>query len=104
MRRSARSSRTRCARSYQKLLPTLHENIHCILALEILINAVARKYILEGREGELHEVIKSVEAQKGGTIDFNGSLVVGGAEYIHVRTAMEADLHRRTHMRLKGIG
>jgi twitching motility protein PilT len=92
---------------YQKLLPTLHENIHRIPALEILINnAVARKYILEGREGELHEVIKSIEAQKAGMIDFNGSLVkLVEQEYIHVRTAMEATPNAdELKMRLKGIG
>ncbi|MGP1310085.1 MAG: type IV pilus twitching motility protein PilT [Phycisphaerales bacterium] len=92
---------------YQKLLPTLHENIHRIPALEILINnAVVRKYILEGREGELHEVIKSIEASKVGMIDFNGSLVkLVEQEYIHVRTAMEATPNAdELKMRLKGIG
>jgi twitching motility protein PilT len=92
---------------YQKLLPTLHENIHRIPALEILINnAVVRKYITEGREGELHEVIKSIEAEKVGMVDFNGSLVkLVEQEYIHVRTAMEATPNAdELKMRLKGIG
>ncbi len=92
---------------YQKLLPTLHENIHRIPALEILINnAVVRKYITEGREGELAEVIKSIEAEKVGMMDFNGSLVkLVEQEYIHVRTAMEATPNAdELKMRLKGIG
>ncbi len=92
---------------YQKLLPTLHEKIHRIPALEILINnAVVRKYILEGREGELPEVIKSIESEKQGMIDFNGSLLkLVEGEYIHTRTAMEATPNPdELMMRLKGIG
>jgi twitching motility protein PilT len=61
---------------YQKLLPTLHPEIPRIPALEILVNnGVARKFILEGREGELREFLKSVEAKQIGMIDFNSSLV-----------------------------
>jgi twitching motility protein PilT len=92
---------------YQKLLPTLHENIPRIPALEILVNnGVVRKYILEGREGELHEVLKSTEALKSGMIDFNGSLVkLVEQEYIHTRVAMEASPNAdELKMRLKGIG
>ena len=77
---------------YQKLLPTLHENIHRIPALEILINnAVVQKHILEGREGELREYINSVEAQQIGMKEFNQSLVeLVEKEYIHMRVAVEA--------------
>lgn len=92
---------------YQKLLPTLHENIHRIPALEILINnAVVRKYILEGREGELGEVITATESEKAGMIDFNGSLVkLVEQEYIHMRTALESTPNAdELQMRLKGIG
>lgn len=91
---------------YQKLMPTLHENIARIPALEILINTPAcRKYILEGREGELHQVINSTEAQQAGMIDFNGSLVkLVEEEYIHTRVAMEATPNPdELQMRLKGI-
>jgi twitching motility protein PilT len=57
---------------YQKLLPTLHPNIPASPALEILINnAVVRKHILEGREGELREYLKSIEARQAGMKDFN---------------------------------
>ena len=92
---------------YQKLLPTLHADIPRIPALEILINnGVVRKYILDGREGELHEVIKSTESRKAGMIDFNGSLVdLVEREYIHTRVAMEATPNAdELTMRLKGIG
>jgi len=92
---------------YQKLLPTLHENIPRIPAVEILINnAVVRKYILEGREGEIPEIIKSQESAKSGMIDFNGALVkLVEEEYIHMRTAMESSPNvDELKMRLKGIG
>jgi twitching motility protein PilT len=77
---------------YQKLLPTLHEDIFRIPALEILINnGVVRKYILEEREGDLRDVLNSIEAQQIGMIDFNDSLVkLVEAEYIHMRTAIES--------------
>lgn len=91
---------------YQKLLPTLHEKIHRIPALEILINTpVVRKYILDGREGEIPEILKSVEAQKIGMMDFNGSLVaLVEKEFIHTRVAMEATPNAdELTMRLKGL-
>ncbi len=77
---------------YQKLLPTLHEKIFRIPALEILINnGVVRKYILEEREGDLRDVLNSIEAQQIGMIDFNDSLVrLVEEEYIHMRTAIES--------------
>ncbi|MEM9165583.1 MAG: PilT/PilU family type 4a pilus ATPase [Planctomycetota bacterium] len=92
---------------YQKLLPTLHENIHRIPALEILINnAVVRTHILEGREGELREYIKNIEAQQTGMIDFNGSLVrLVEEEYIHMRVAQESSPNLdELMMRLKKMG
>jgi twitching motility protein PilT len=77
---------------YQKLLPTLHEDIHRIPALEILINnGVVQKYILDGREGEIREVLNSIEAQQIGMIDFNDSLVkLVEQEFIHMRVAQES--------------
>jgi twitching motility protein PilT len=92
---------------YQKLLPTLHPNIHRIPALEILINnTVVRKHILEGREGELREFLKSVEAQQVGMRDFNQSLVeLVEKEMIHMRVAMEATPNAdELMMRLKKLG
>jgi twitching motility protein PilT len=77
---------------YQKLLPTLHENIFRIPALEILINnSVVRKYILDEREGDLRDVLNSIEARQVGMVDFNDSLVqLVEKEYIHTRVALEA--------------
>ena len=79
---------------YQKLLPTLHgENPpHPRAAPEIMINnAVVRKHILEGREGELREYLNAVEAMQIGMIDFNDSLVkLVEDEFIHMRVALEA--------------
>ncbi|MCB9845747.1 MAG: PilT/PilU family type 4a pilus ATPase [Phycisphaeraceae bacterium] len=92
---------------YQKLLPTLHENIHRIPALEILINnTVVQKHILEAREGELREYLKSVEARQTGMIDFNQSLVeLVENEYIHMRTALEASPNvDELRMKLKKLG
>lgn len=92
---------------YQKLLPTLHEHIHRIPALEILIgNGIVQKYILEAREGELREYLKSIEAIQAGNVDFNQSLVdLVEKEYIHVRVALEASPNvDELNMRLKKLG
>jgi twitching motility protein PilT len=92
---------------YQKLLPTLHENIHRIPACEILINTpVVRKHILEGREGELREYLNSIEAMQMGMKDFNQSLVeLVEQEYIHMRVALEATPNAdELMMRLKKLG
>ena len=91
---------------YQKLLPTLHKDIPRIPALEILIgSAPVRKYILDGRESEIREILTSQEAQQMGMIDFNGSLVkLVEKEYIHTRVAMESTPNAdELQMRLKGI-
>jgi twitching motility protein PilT len=88
---------------YQKLLPTLHQNIARIPALEILINTPAvQKYILEGREGELLDVIKSRDA---GMLDFTSSLVeLVEKEYIHQSVALQSTPKpEELRMRLKGI-
>lgn len=91
---------------YQKLLPTLHKDIPRIPALEILIgSAPVRKYILDGRETEIREILASQEAQQIGMIDFNGSLVkLVEQEFIHTRVAMENTPNAdELQMRLKGI-
>jgi twitching motility protein PilT len=89
---------------YQKLLPTLHENIHRIPAIEILLNTpIVQKYILEAREGELLDIIK--QSREEGMVDFTSSLVeLVEKEYIHHRVAMEATPKpEELKMRLKGI-
>lgn len=89
---------------YQKLLPTLHENIGRIPAIEILINNPAcRKYILEAREGELLDVIRS--NRDAGMLDYTSALVeLVEQEYIHYKVAMESTPNpEELSMRLKGI-
>ena len=90
---------------YQKLLPTLKEEIHRIPALEILLNSpIAQKYILEGREGELLDVIK--KSREEGMIDFTSALVeLVEEEMIHHKVALDATPKpEELRMRLKGIG
>ena len=92
---------------YQKLLPTLHEKIHRIPALEIMLNnAVVRKHILDGREGELREYLNAIEALQVGMKDFNQSLVeLVEKEMIHMRVALENSPNvDDLQMRLKRLG
>ncbi|MCA9292301.1 MAG: PilT/PilU family type 4a pilus ATPase [Phycisphaerales bacterium] len=92
---------------YQKLLPTLKPDVPRVPAVEILINSASvRKYIMEGREDELLDVIKSQESNQMGMTDFNGSLVkLVETEFIHTRVAMESTPNQdELKMRLKGIG
>ena len=92
---------------YQKLLPTLHEKIHRVPALEVMINnAVVRKHILDGREGELREYLNAIEAQQVGMKDFNQSLVeLVEKEIIHMRVALENSPNvDDLQMRLKRLG
>jgi twitching motility protein PilT len=92
---------------YQKLLPTLHPDIARIPGIEILINnSVVRKHILESREGELREYLKSVEARQGGMQDFNWHLVeLVEKEYISLRIAEEASPNiDEFRMMLKKLG
>ncbi len=89
---------------YQKLLPTLHDHIGRIPAIEILLNTtVVRKYILEGREGELLDVIKT--NQDAGMLDFTSSLVrLVEEEFVHFKVALESTPNpEELSMRLKGI-
>ena len=89
---------------YQKLLPTLHAHIARIPALEILINTPAvQKYVLEGREGELLELIK--QGHEEGMLDFTSALVkLVEDNMIHQRVALEATPKpEELKMRLKGI-
>jgi twitching motility protein PilT len=91
---------------YQKLLPTLHENIPRIPACEVLINtSPVRKFILEARESEIREIMNTQESEQIGMMDFNGALVkLVEQEYIHMRVAMETTPNAdELRMRLKGI-
>ncbi len=90
---------------YQKLLKTLHpDTTPRIPALEILLGTPAvQKYILEGREGELLEIIK--QSHEEGMVDFTSALVqLVEDEWIHHRVAMDATPKpEELKMRLKGI-
>ena len=89
---------------YQKLLPTLKEETPRIPALEILLNTPSvQKYILEGREGELLEVIR--KGREEGMVDFTSALVnLVESEWIHHRVALESTPKpEELKMRLKGI-
>jgi twitching motility protein PilT len=90
---------------YQKLLPTLHAHIARIPALEILLNTPGvQKFILEGREGELLDIIKNSHDE--GMLDFTSALVkLVETNMIHQRVALEATPKpEELKMRLKGIG
>ncbi len=89
---------------YQKLLPSLRDDVFRIPALEILLNTpIVQKYVLEGREGELLEILK--RGRQEGMIDFTSALVeLVEAEYVHHRVAIEATPRpEELRMRLKGI-
>ncbi|MSR17905.1 MAG: PilT/PilU family type 4a pilus ATPase [Phycisphaerales bacterium] len=89
---------------YQKLLPSLRPEISRIPALEILINTPpVQKFVLDGREGELLEIIK--QGTEEGMVDFTTSLVrLVESEMIHQKVAYEATPKpEELKMRLKGI-
>ncbi len=90
---------------YQKLLKTLHpDTTPRIPALEILLGTPSvQKYILEGREGELLDIIK--QSHEEGMVDFTSALVrLVEDEWIHHRVAMDATPKpEELKMRLKGI-
>jgi twitching motility protein PilT len=90
---------------YQKLLPTLLEDVSRVPACEVLVNnPVVAKYIADGRESDLPDVIKT--NTQDGMIDMTTSLVeLVKNEYIHPRVALTAAHNAdELKMRLKGIG
>lgn len=90
---------------YQKLLPTLHENIARIPAVEVLLTSpTVRKFILDGREHELNDVIS--ENKEMGMQTLTDSLVkLVQEEFVHPKIAQEyANNPEEVKMRLRGIG
>jgi len=90
---------------YQKLLPTIKEGMQRVPAVEVLLQSPpTRKFILEGREDELTEVIK--EQRESGMRSFADSLVeLVETNYIHPRVAQSAAFSpEEIKMRLRGIG
>ncbi len=89
---------------YQKLLPTLRQDVHRIPAVEILLNTPpVQKHILDGREGELLDVIR--QSHEEGMMDYTSALVeLVESEWIHHRVALESTPKpEELKMRLKGI-
>jgi twitching motility protein PilT len=89
---------------YQKLLPTLMPDVQRVPAVEILLQSPpTRKFILEGREDELPEVMKSHRDQ--GMQTFSDSLVdLVEKQFVHPKVATEvANSPEEIKMRLRGI-
>ena len=89
---------------YQKLLPTLDKEMQRIPAVEILLQSPpTRKFIIEGREHELSEVI--TEQRESGMQTFTDSLVdLVEKQFIHPRVAQAAATSpEEVKMRLRGI-
>lgn len=90
---------------YQKLLPTLHENIPRIPAIEILLQTPrSRKYVLDGNENELPGVMR--DSRELGMQTFTDALVdLVQKQFVHPKVAAEvAPNPDELKMRLKGIG
>lgn len=89
---------------YQKLLPTLKEDLPRVPAVEVLLQSPpTRKYIIEGREDELEKVIK--DNRDAGMRTYVDSLVeLVETNYIHPRVAQaNAPSPEEIKMRLRGI-
>ncbi|MDX1682440.1 MAG: PilT/PilU family type 4a pilus ATPase [Phycisphaeraceae bacterium] len=89
---------------YQKLLPTVREDIPRVPGVEILLQAPpTRKMILEGRETELDDVIKN--SRDTGMQSFTDSLVdLVERDFIHPKAAQAAATNPdEVKMRLRGI-
>ena len=89
---------------YQKLLPTLKEDIQRVPGVEVLLQAPpVRKFILEGREHELDQVIKT--HRDSGMQSFNDSLVdLVEKQFVHPKVAQSsANNPEELKMRLRGI-
>jgi len=89
---------------YQKLLPTLMEDVPRVPACEILLQSPpTRNLILEGREGELEKVISN--SREGGMQSYVDSLVdLVEKNFVHPRVAQAASPSpEEIKMRLRGI-
>lgn len=90
---------------YQKLLPTLKPDVPRVPTVEVLLQTPpTRKFILEGREHELNDIIK--EAKNTGMQTLTESLVqLVNDEMIHPKVAYDAaHSPEEVKMRLRGIG
>ena len=90
---------------YQRLMPTLKPEVARAPALEILLNTpIVQKYIFEGREKDLLEVMKNSADE--GMQDFTTALAdLVESEMVHHKVAIDASPRpEELKMRLKGIG
>ena len=89
---------------YQKLLPTLMEDVARVPAVEVLLQSPpTRKFILDGREHELDEVIK--DHRNDGMQSFTDSLVdLVEKQLVHPKIAIANSAKpEEVKMRLRGI-
>ena len=89
---------------FQKLLPTIRDDIPRIPAVEVLLQSPStRKYILEEREHEIDQVVK--HEREANMQTFNDSLIdLIDKQYIHPKIALAASHHPvDLKMRLKQI-
>ncbi|MEM1213565.1 MAG: PilT/PilU family type 4a pilus ATPase [Planctomycetota bacterium] len=89
---------------YQKLLPTLKEELPRVPAVEVLLQSPpTRRFILDGREPELEKVI--ADSREAGMRSYVDSLVeLVETNYIHPRVAQSvAPSAEEIKMRLRGI-
>jgi twitching motility protein PilT len=89
---------------YQKLLPTLRDDIARVPAVEVLLQSPpTRKFILEAREHELEQVIK--QHREAGMQSFTDSLVeLVEKQLVHPKVAQaNANSPEEVKMRLRGI-
>lgn len=89
---------------FQKLLPTICDDPPRVPAVEVLLQSPStRRYIIEGREHALDEVIKG--AREAGMQSFTDSLVdLVEKELIHPKTAEQFAISpEEVKMRLRGI-
>ena len=89
---------------FQKLVPSIQKGVDLVPVVEVMLSTPAvRKYILDGRENELRQVIL---AERGaGMIDFNEMLVeLVEKEMVHPREAYAASPNaEELRMRMRGI-
>ncbi|MGC8541576.1 MAG: type IV pilus twitching motility protein PilT [Phycisphaerae bacterium] len=89
---------------FQKLVPAIDPAIGRVPVVEVMLNSPSvRKYILEGRENELTQVIRSERG--AGMIDFNDMLceLVASETITHKEAYIASPNPDELRMRMKGI-
>ncbi len=89
---------------FQKLVPAIDPAVGRVPVVEVMLNSPSvRKYILEGRENELTQVIRSERG--AGMIDFNDMLceLVASETITHKEAYIASPNPDELRMRMKGI-